>query len=124
MKYGRKECTILNNMSQELTISLLTLYTILPESAPKSGKTASVLYTSWLGAIQVLRNAVGGGRVSDFPEKKRYEEVRLNVISITRGWVSVEFPEKNVTKTLEWSLTRLRWGCLLCIHSMPYAPTP
>ena len=37
-----------------------------------------------LGAIQVLRNAVGGGRVSYSPEKC-YEDVRFNVISVTRG---------------------------------------
>ena len=37
------------------------------------------------GAIRVLRNAVRAwGGVSDFPEKKRYED-RFNVISVTRG---------------------------------------
>ena len=46
------------------------------------------------GAIQVLRNADGGGRVSDFMGKKRYEGVIFNVISVTRGWVGVQFPEK------------------------------
>ena len=70
----------------------------------------------------MLRNAVGGGRVSDFPEKmvakvygstllvlrwglrwcqicrkKHYEGVRFNVISVTRGWVDVEFPYKRIT---------------------------
>ena len=44
-----------------------------------------------MGAIQVLRNAVGGGKVSDFLEKKRYEDVRFNTISVTRGWVGVKF---------------------------------
>ena len=34
--------------------------------------------------IQLLPNAVGGG-VSDFPDKKRYEGVWLNVIIIMRG---------------------------------------
>ena len=29
-----------------------------------------------------------------FAEKKRYEGVRVNVISITRGSVGVQFPEK------------------------------
>ena len=35
----------------------------------------------------MLRNAmgVGGGGSVSFPRKKRYEGVRLNVISITRG---------------------------------------
>ena len=36
------------------------------------------------GAIQVLRNADGGGGVH-FSEKKHYEGVRFNVISVTRG---------------------------------------
>ena len=40
------------------------------------------------GPIQVLRNAVGGGMVSDILGKKRYEDVQLNLISITKGWVS------------------------------------
>ena len=46
-----------------------------------------------LGAIQVLRNADGGGGVW-FSGKKRYEGVMFNVISVTRGWVEVQFPEK------------------------------
>ena len=45
-----------------------------------------------LGAIQVLRNADGGGRVSDFLEKS--VTAMFNVISIMRGWVGVQFPEK------------------------------
>ena len=49
----------------------------------------------FLGAIQVLRNANGGREgVSDFPEKKRYEGVMFNVISVTSGWVEVQFAEK------------------------------
>ena len=32
-----------------------------------------------------------------FSGKKRYEGVRFNVISVTRGWVGVQFPEKSVT---------------------------
>ena len=50
----------------------------------------------------MLRNAVGGGRVSGFPEKKRYEDVRFNVISITKGWVVVKFPGKKCYVTFEW----------------------
>ena len=42
----------------------------------------------------MLRKADGGGGVSDFFGKKRYEGVMFNVISITRGWVGVQFPEK------------------------------
>ena len=40
-----------------------------------------------LGAIQVLRNAVEGGRGSDFTALRR---VQFNVISVTREWVGVE----------------------------------
>ena len=42
----------------------------------------------------MLRSADGGRRVSDFPKKKRYEGVMFNVISVTRGWVGVQFAEK------------------------------
>ena len=37
---------------------------------------------------QVLRNTVVGGRVLDLPEKKCYEDVRFNDISVTTRWVS------------------------------------
>ena len=43
------------------------------------------------GIIRVLRNAVG---VSDFTGKKRYGCVRVNVISVTSGWVGVQCPGK------------------------------
>ena len=54
-----------------------------------------------LGAIQVLRNAVTGGGVS-FLGKKRYEGVRFNIISVTRGWVGIKFPGKKRYVRLEW----------------------
>ena len=47
-----------------------------------------------LGAIQVLRNADGGIGGVRFSGKKRYEGVMFNVISVTRGWVGVQFAEK------------------------------
>ena len=46
------------------------------------------------GAIQVLRNADGGGGGGKIFQKKHYKGVMLNVISVTRGWVGVQFPEK------------------------------
>ena len=53
------------------------------------------------GAIQVLRNAMGGGggwQDVRFPKKKtRFEDVRFNIICVTRGWVGVDFPENSVT---------------------------
>ena len=55
------------------------------------------------GAIQVLRNAMGVG-VSAFLEKTRYDGVRFNVISITRGCVGVKFPGKKRYITREWPL--------------------
>ena len=39
----------------------------------------------------VTQMGVGGVR---FSGKKCYEGVMFNVISITRGWVGVQFPEK------------------------------
>ena len=46
----------------------------------------------------MLRNADGGGG-SHFPEKNvtKVYQVRFNVISVTRGWVGVQFPGKSVT---------------------------
>ena len=60
--------------------------------------SGSVAYGAVIqGAIRVLRKAVAGGRVSDFPgKKKRYEDVRFNVISVMKGWVS-NFQKKSVT---------------------------
>ena len=56
----------------------------------------------------MLRNAVGVG-VSAFLEKKRYEGVRFNVISVTRGWVGVNVPGKKRYVTLEWPLEKPSW---------------
>ena len=49
----------------------------------------------------MLRNADGGGGIT-FSGKRRYEGVRFNVISVTRGWVVVQFPENKRYVTLEW----------------------
>ena len=43
-----------------------------------------VVWSTCIGAIQVLRNADGGGGIK-FSGKKRYEGVKFNVIIITRG---------------------------------------
>ena len=45
-----------------------------------------------------------GGGVK-FSGKKRYEGVKLNVISVTRGWVGVQFAGKKHYVTLEWPPT-------------------
>ena len=72
----------------------------------------------------MLCNAVGGGVLAfpeksvtkvygsrgwgvSFPGKKRYEGVRFNVISVTRGWVGVKFPGKKRYVTLEWPLASI-----------------
>ena len=41
-----------------------------------------------------------GGGVVSFPGKKRYEGVRFNVTSVTRGWVGVKFLGKQRYVTL------------------------
>ena len=48
----------------------------------------------------MLRNAVGGGCVSAFPEG-----VQFNVISVTRGWVGIKLSGKKSYITLEWPHT-------------------
>ena len=65
-----------------------------------------MLHVCRLGAIQVLRNADGGVRGVKFSGEKRYEDVRFNVISVTRGWVGVQLPGKKCYVTLEWPLVR------------------
>ena len=73
---------------------------------------ASLIYRIFLcliffihfGAIQVLRNADGGGGGVSFSGKKCYDCVMFNVISVTRGWVGVQFPGKQRYITLEWPL--------------------
>ena len=52
----------------------------------------------------MLRNEYDGGESQIF-WKKRYEGVRFNVISIMRGWMGVQFPEKKHYVTFEWPLT-------------------
>ena len=42
-----------------------------------------------------MQMGVGGG--SDFLEKKHYEGVMFNVISVTRAWVGVNFQKNGVT---------------------------
>ena len=44
----------------------------------------------------MLRNADGGGGVK-FSGENRYKDVGFNVISVTRGWLGSNFPEKGIT---------------------------
>ena len=63
----------------------------------------------------MLRNADGGGGVK-FSEKLRYEGVIFNVISVTRGWVGVQFPGKKRYVTLEWPLTVNLFKFVHCLN--------
>ena len=51
--------------------------------------------------VEVLRNTVGLGGCQISLKKKHYEEVRFNVISVTRGRVGIAFPEKSGTYCYE-----------------------
>ena len=66
-----------------------------------------------MGSFKCYVTQMGVGGVK-FSGKKRYEGVWFNVISVTRGWVGVQFPEKeryvvvlvaDVGLTLEWPLS-------------------
>ena len=46
-----------------------------------------------MGPFKCYVTQMGVG-VSEFLEKKRYEGVMFNIISVTRRWVWVKFPEK------------------------------
>ena len=56
--------------------------------------------------ISATKGLFRGGWVSDFPEKKHYEEVGSNVIIVTRGWVGVKYSRKKRYLTLEWPQIR------------------
>ena len=43
--------------------------------------------------------------VVKFSGNKRYKGVRCNIISVMRGWVGVQFPEKKRYVSLEWPLS-------------------
>ena len=58
-----------------------------------------------LGAIQVSRNADGGGGGGvNFSGKKSYGGAMFNVISVTRGWVGGPISRKKHYLTLKWPL--------------------
>ena len=67
-------------------------YLLSLHDAPVNTDTCFNEYLA-IGTTQVLRNTDGGGGCLIFL-KKRYEGVMFNVISVTRGWVGVQFPEK------------------------------
>ena len=58
-----------------------------------------------LGPSKCYVTQMGGG--VNFSGEKRYEGVRFNVISVTRGWVGVQIPGKKRYVTLEWPLCRI-----------------
>ena len=49
----------------------------------------------------VMQMGVGGVK---FSREKRYEGVRFNVISVTRGRVGVQIPGEKRYVTLEWPI--------------------
>ena len=74
-----------------------------------------------MGPFKCYVTQWGGGGVS-FPGKKRYEGVRFNVISVTRGWVGVKFPGKKRYVTLEWPLCACMMRALgMSIDASTYA---
>ena len=50
----------------------------------------------------IMQMGLGG---VTFSGKKRYEGVRFNVVSVTRGWVGVKFAGGKRYVTLEWPQT-------------------
>ena len=89
------------------------------------GTSPRLVLCCHIGAIQVLRNADGGGGgVSHFLGKKRYEGIGYNVISVTRGWVGVQFPGGKRYVTLEWPHTQCQgYGVPVCVISLNIVKT-
>ena len=57
-----------------------------------------------MGPFKCYVTQMGWGGGVNFSGGKRYEGVRFNVISVTRGWVGVHIPGKKRYVTLEWPL--------------------
>ena len=66
----------------------------------------------WVGVLSCKKSMIrapfkcyimqwGGGGVPNSPEKC-CQGVHVNIISVTRGWVGVQFPEKKRYVALEW----------------------
>ena len=72
----------------------------------------SRLHHARLGTIQVLRNAVGAGRVSDFPEKSVTKMYGSTLLALR--WVS-NFQKKRYI-TLTWPLILMRSKVLQSSH--------
>ena len=70
----------------------------------------------------MLRNAVGGGRVSDFPEKT-LRRCTVQRYKHYEGWVCVKFPEKKLYVTLEWPLMVHVYSFLILQVASPDHPT-
>ena len=77
-------------------LSQLTQNNVCSEMFNFGKRFIDLLETSVLDlSLQVISNALGRrGGVSDFPERFFYEGIRFNAISVTRGWVGVQYPGK------------------------------
>ena len=60
--------------------------------------TSTTGVTGYYPVVDNKRNAVGDVRVSNFLEKA-LRRLQFNVISVTRGWAGVEFPERSIHNT-------------------------
>ena len=101
--YGRSATKriVIKEPSLILLWEIITFTLTDDNSQTQSVSLSNILWKLYitLGAIQVLRNADGVGGGCPF---FRYEGVRFNVISVTRGWVGVQIPGKKRYVTLEW----------------------
>ena len=68
----------------------------LKKAHEKKLEVAEMRMLRWKGAIQVLRNAVGGGGCQ-ISRKKALRRLRFNVIALRGGGWGSNFQEKNVT---------------------------
>ena len=71
----------------------------------------------WQKDIQVLHNAMGEG--VKFPGKKRYQDVRFNVLALhlqEGGWVGVKFPENTCAWLLGYTFASYLFCCYYAAH--------
>ena len=93
----------INDFTNYRLISLLSQFSKILGNIFHNRMMSFIEEKSIMGPFKCYVTQMGVGGCQIF-RKKRYECVRFNVISVTRGWVGVQFPEKKRYVTLEWPL--------------------
>ena len=101
LSFFQSDEDILSSLIRLVSLMNADLYKGLQYYTPLYEKCVLLFDSKGPFKCYVMQMEVGGCQIF---RKKHYECVRFNVISVTRGWVGVQFPEKKRYVTLEWPL--------------------